>query len=164
MVVLEGSLLQPHDGGRWRMNGHRRDLRGRRWGHQELGRAPLGLGLGEPVGDGSCRTVGTAMSQAHLPGLEPCLSPGAKGLLPWEPQFPHLENKTRLFWLPEYRRALPDSPSTRQVSHRWGGPRAPSRRVARPATDPAAVGLPSPGQEVRPRGHVTCPGPLSRMG
>lgn len=28
------------------MNGHRRDLRGRQWGHQELGGAPPGLGLG----------------------------------------------------------------------------------------------------------------------
>ena len=30
-----------------------------------------------PGGDGSCRTVSAAMSQARLPGLEPCLCAGS---------------------------------------------------------------------------------------
>lgn len=43
-----------------------------------------------PGGDGSCRTVSAAMSQARLPGLEPCLlgprdsTPGSLSFLIWK--------------------------------------------------------------------------------
>lgn len=112
------------------------------------------------------RTVGTAASQAHQPGLEPCLLPlwpAAKGLHLREPQFPHLRKRSRLYWSREHGRQFPAPiPNTGQGSSRcecppqdwgptWGGEAGLELLVPVSGNtchkNPAATGIRSPGED-----------------
>lgn len=107
---------------------------------------------------------------SHVPGPASAwpgtLSPGAKGLHPWEPQFPH-HRKQEIGYsgcqstgrnsprLPKHQTGVPQvSVPTLWLAELRAGLGSLSWRVERPATDPAAVGFPSPGHRYLPRGSL----------